>query len=431
MAAGVRETLAHALADHAARRGEPGRLLVGYSGGLDSSLLLALCHGLEPSRTMAVHIDHGYAPEAAGWQHHCRAVCSRLGVPLEVRELGLTPPVSEGAARSARYASFGSLTGPGDLLLLAHHADDQAETVLLHVLQGRGVFGMPASRPGGGGRLLRPFLSLPRRALADEAGRLGISWVEDAGNLDVSFDRNLLRQRVVPMLSERFPGLPTRLARLAARTGALERLLAGAADVARGPLEVVRLTDGRDAMERVVLLRLWLKVNDLPEAGDSALESFAGQLTAATGHQPELRLDGGTLRRYHDAVHFVPDVVPAWVERTLTVPDEVVLPQGTLTVASAGSGPRPEGTLVLRCYGAPGHPTSRLRMKRRGRERAVRELLRAAGVPPWQRAGYPLIYDDIGLLAVPGVAMRDGAAAEYGGITLWWRPSGAAERADR
>jgi tRNA(Ile)-lysidine synthase len=431
MAAGVRETLADALADHAARLGQPRRLLVGYSGGLDSSLLLALCHDLEPSRTSAIHVDHGYAAESAEWQHHCRGVCSRLGVPLVVRELGLSAPVSEGAARSARYASFGSLTGPGDLLLLAHHADDQAETVLLHVLQGRGVFGMPASRPLGGGHLLRPFLPLSRRALADEARRLGIAWVEDAGNLDVSFDRNLLRQQVLPMLLGRFPGLPARLARLADRSAARERLLAASAGIARGPLDLIRLARARDAMEQVVLLRLWLKVNELPETGDSALESFAGQLTTSTGHQPELRLDGGALRRYRDAVHFVPDVAPAWVERTLSVPDEVTLPQGTLTVTAAGSGPRPEGPLVLRCYGAPGQTSSRLLLKRRGRERAVRELLRAAGVPPWQRSGYPLLYDDVGLLAVPDVAVRDGAVAEEGAIAIGWRPSAPAAGADR
>lgn len=211
----------------------------------------------------------------------------------------------------------------------------------------------------------------------------------------------------------------------------MARLLADSAGITRGPLDLQRL-EARYPVEQVALLRLWLQVNDLPEAGDAALEEFAGQVVgASSGHQPELRLDGGALRRYRDQVHFVPTIVPAQTERALSVPDTVSLPQGVLVVTAARGGPRPRGVLELRCYGAPGATGSGLAITSGGRDRAVRELLRAAGVPPWQRPGYPLLYDDAGLLAIPGIAVRDGAAGEEDGIACSWRPSGPAGWADR
>lgn len=209
----MQAALSSAVLRHA---GQSRQLVLGLSGGLDSSLLLVLCRNFvdqNPTYGLrAVHINHGLAAEASQWERHCQRLCDIHQVPLTVRLAKIARKaereVSEDEARRARYGVFEDELKPQETLLLAHHLDDQLETLLLRLNRGSGVdglSGMPVTRPLGAGRLLRPWLGLSRPQLLSAARRLGVEWADDPSNERTHYDRNLLRNELLPRIEARWP----------------------------------------------------------------------------------------------------------------------------------------------------------------------------------------------------------------------------------
>lgn len=186
-------------------------LLVGLSGGVDSIVLLRalLAVGRRPR---AIHVHHGLSRHADDWASHCQALCSEFGVDLQVTQVTVERGSAdglEGAARRARHDAYSR--ADGDWLLLGHHAQDRAETLLFNLVRGAGMRGV-AAMPERRGRILRPLLGLTRLQIIDYAVNRGLRWVEDASNEDDRFSRNYLRHRILAPLEDRFPGVTTRLA---------------------------------------------------------------------------------------------------------------------------------------------------------------------------------------------------------------------------
>jgi tRNA(Ile)-lysidine synthase len=205
---------------------QPLRLVLGCSGGVDSTVLLhalAEARGEFPLELRAVHVHHGLLVQADAWVEAVRSHCAALGVPLQVAYVRVQPDGKglEAAARSARLRALAAV--PGDALVLAQHRDDQAETVLFRLLRGSGVAGLAAMRqiapaPLAGAAApwwLRPFLDLPKETLIAWAQERGLSWVEDPSNMSADFTRNWLRGDILPRLEARLPGVRTVLARTA------------------------------------------------------------------------------------------------------------------------------------------------------------------------------------------------------------------------
>ncbi|MDB6015394.1 MAG: tRNA(Ile)-lysidine synthase [Gammaproteobacteria bacterium] len=211
-------------------------LCVALSGGVDSTALLAALAALAAKRPRsfqlrALHVDHGLRPASKQWATHCRSLARKLHVPLKV----LTTKVErsrgtslEAAARDARYGLLAAALHPGEILLTAHHSDDQLETVLLQLLRGSGLPGisaMPALAPFAHGFLARPLLSRSRAELETWAREQGLTWVEDDTNADESLDRNYLRLRILPLIRDRWPGAATAVARSARHAAEAQSLL--------------------------------------------------------------------------------------------------------------------------------------------------------------------------------------------------------------
>lgn len=187
------------------------RWWVAYSGGLDSSVLLRSLVEIKPDQpVMALHVNHGLSECASQWQAHCQKQCDALGVKMtaEVVQVEESGRGLEDAARQARYDVFERHLQPGDALLLAHHQDDQAETLLLRLMRGSGPKGLAAMadrRPLGEGTLYRPLLNVARLSLEEQAQQWSLSWVEDDSNRSLSFDRNYLRHQIMPAIEQRWP----------------------------------------------------------------------------------------------------------------------------------------------------------------------------------------------------------------------------------
>ena len=196
------------------------RLVVAYSGGLDSMVLLhalvALRNaGLEPRPILAIHVNHQLSSNANQWQQHCESICRQWDVPLQVSRVVVNASGKglEAAARDQRYQVFSGVLQSGDGLLLAHHQNDQAETLLLRLMRGSGPKGLASMEPSkkfGAGTLLRPLLSVPRADLEVWANKFELSWVEDESNQTRDFDRNYLRHEIMPLLERRWPNFSER-----------------------------------------------------------------------------------------------------------------------------------------------------------------------------------------------------------------------------
>lgn len=428
--------LASLLADHPRVR----HLIVGYSGGLDSHVLLHLAathRARWPERTLsAVYADHGLQAASAGWGDHCARVCAALDVPFRALRIDARPAAGESpeaAARRARYAALAAELGPDMALLTAHHRDDQAETLLLQLLRGAGPHGlaaMPAAAPLGPGLLLRPLLEVDRTDLLAYAGDRGLRWIEDASNADPGFDRNYLRHRILPLLRERWPAVGRNLARSARWCAETAGWLDAAADADLARV-AGRRSDGLhlpalgelSELRRRNVVRRWLKGLGLPVPDSRQLHHILRDMpSAGRDRQPCVRWPGGEVRRYRDTLYAMSPLSPHDARRSYiwrSAPDgwpALDIPGiGQLRLRETrGAGLRAEALAPrsLRvCFRRGGE---RFRPSGRPHGQELKKLLQEAGIPPWERDRLPLLYADGKLLAVAGLGIAADQAAEPG-----------------
>jgi tRNA(Ile)-lysidine synthase len=411
---GPRSALARFLRAHPELRDR--HLVLGLSGGVDSIVLLHLLHAAAPryGYTLgALHVHHGLSPNADAWARHCRRACRTLGVPLSVRRVQVAARGGRGleaAAREARHAAM--LRARADAIVLAHHLDDQAETVLLQLLRGagpRGASAMPAVGRLGDKPLLRPLLEARREDIVRYAQRHGLEWVEDESNARESFTRNYLRHRIGPLLAARFPRWRESLARAA------------------------RHFAGVQADERA-LLRAFLAEHGLRAPSEARLLEMLKQLAAGSPRMQFVH-DGARLRSYRGRVY---------LERVAAVPapgspavfePRVWRGERALRIVELGGG-----LLRFRRVRGAGVDAARLgagvvsvRLRRGGERlqpdprrprRTLKNLFQEAGIPPWQRDRLPLVYCGDDLVWVPGLGVdcRYRAGTRAPGVALEWQP---------
>lgn len=371
----------------------PGTLWVAFSGGRDSTVLLHALHGF--AGVAATHIDHGLHPDSAAWARHCAGVAREWGVRLHTERVCVSPTGNrEAEARRKRYAAWQRLLGPGDLLAMAHHADDQVETRLWQVVTGREPGGMPAERGVGEGRLVRPMLGIRRSAVAQYAERHGLAWVEDPSNADLKLDRNYIRARLVPLIEERFPD-------------ALRHL------VRPRPKEVPSVLKATAATPSSI--RDWLR-NAGVSVATGVVDEIRRQSEAPPDRTPQVAVAPGVRAWRHAACwHLVRDI-PTLAARRCTVGCTATMAAGTLAWKRSSRG-LPHGMVVTM---RPRVGGERLRVDGRNVRKSVKSLLREAGVPPWRRQVWPLLYADDGrLVAVAGLAVAADAAAADGWQPKW------------
>lgn len=405
------------------------RWVIAYSGGLDSSLLLELCSRLSLTQPLAaVHIDHQLQAVSSTWAEHCQRQCERLAIPLTVLRV-VPDSASEAGARDARYAAFERFLQPGDCLLLAQHADDQAETLLLRLLRGAGVAGlagMPVSRKLGQAKLLRPLLEEPRSRLEQVAAALKLSPVEDPTNAQDHYERNWLRLNILPLLKQRWPALLRRCRDTAALMADADALLReratddlAASRLGAGGVSIVAMRALSPARQRN-LMHHWLEQQTGQRLSRSRLNALLhSMLSPRADAEPIEQLQGQQLRRYRDGLYLLPNALPevagSGEPLRLQVGQSHVLPHGKLTWYQADRG-LPGGLILSLAYR---HGGERLRPLGRGGSVSLKQLLQEAGVPPWLRPLQPILWSGDSIVAVPGICLCEGQAVENGWLPHW------------
>jgi len=410
-------------------------VLVAVSGGADSVALLHLLHELAPVWRLTLHVlhvDHGLRPDSAADGRFVRELGERLGVPVDVERVHVGPGSVEAAARAARYAALEAAAARvgAARIALGHTLDDQAETVLMRVLEGAGVRGLAAIPPVRG-RIIRPLLDIRRAALRDMLAAEGLDWVEDPSNRDPKFLRNRIRHELLPLLAAAYsPDVVESLARVArvARetVNALDRT---------ATLELDRLAIP-DAYA-LVLPRAALGALPAPVAAEVLRQAAARlgsraplrawahrglrRVLAETPPRRPFRLGGVSVEVSGDRIRVGARPAPALTPRVLEVPGRVELPESGCVlearIVPAADYVLPRVTDVV-AFDAAGVPRRLvIRARRRGDrlvafgggERRLKSLLIDAAVPRWDRNRLPLVEADGQILWVVG--LRRAAAA--------------------
>lgn len=423
----------------------PGeRLCVALSGGVDSVVLLDVVAVLAPRfrwHVSAIHVNHQLSANAAAWAQFCRQLCRERGVPLRVVRVTVARGDStEAAARAARYAAYRRQAAEN--VLLAHHQDDQAETVLLQLLRGAGVKGL-AAMPGArqdaerpGLRLLRPLLDVTRREIEAYAVQQGLRWVEDESNGDAQYLRNFLRREILPRLETRVPAYRTTLARAAGQMAEAAQLLDalahidGAAAAGTATLPVSALAALSPARARN-LLRCFVAQQGvrMPDARrlDEALRQA---LHAKADARVCVDLGGYTLRRHRGALQLVaaaalPPQPGEKLPRFWRGERSMVLPglDGVLHMRRRrGAGIDLEKLLAQPVTLRARQGGEKLQPAAARPRRALKDLFQMQGVPPWRRDRLPLLWSGERLVWVAGLGIDCAFVARAGapGVVPSW-----------
>ncbi|GAA5315660.1 MAG: tRNA lysidine(34) synthetase TilS [Candidatus Pelagadaptatus aseana] len=438
------QSLLHQMQNQLATLSDARRLLVGYSGGLDSSVLLhLLCQlrdqGQESRPVLAIHINHQLSPLADQWQSHCEAQCQELDVPIQVcrARVERSGRGLEDAAREQRYQAFSQLLQQGDALLLAHHQDDQAETLLLRLMRGagpRGLAAMPRSRPLGDGQLFRPLLHFQRQQLHDWAVTADMSWVDDDSNGSLDFDRNYLRHQVMPLLEERWPGFAGRWQQSAALCREADEQLQSQAcdDLTAAELRSERwgwslclaYLQSLSEFRRGNLLRQLMTQLQLPLPDSVHLEQIERQLL-----QPRDDAQGAVcwgpiqLRHYRQRLYFLPETLALGPPelQCWDLQQPLVWGDGELRaweVASAGLLLPPGSDLEVGVR----QPGDRCKPIGRGRSQTLKKLLQEYALEPWLRDSVPVLRHRGEIVAVGDLWVCEGYGSGDGpGYLLQWQ----------
>lgn len=404
------------------------RWVVAFSGGLDSTCLLHAVSALADRPPLhALHIHHGLQAQADQWQVQCRETAASLGVDFYSLRVTVEDGASvENAARRARYEAFDEFLGPGDVLLQAHHLDDQAETLLLRLFRGTGLEGLkgiPPARELGEAILVRPLLSVSRAQLESYAKRHRLTWVEDPSNRDTGFDRNYLRHSVLPHIEARWPAYRTTLARLAglATTALPEDTLNNLTFHTRKShwsaldLEALR---SLDEGSRNAALRQWLAQTGFTPSLAQLQALQKSMLWSSVDAEPVFDLGEFQVRRFRDVL-YITRLTAFDAAQEIPWDGGSVLDIAGVGKLSAIGGSQPERfTVRFRRGGERCRPSGRAHSQR------LKKLLQESNIPPWRRDRLPLIYLEGELAAVADVFICADYADRLSGWRFIWQPEG-------
>ena len=414
-------------------------ICIAYSGGLDSHVLLHVLSQIKSElnvKLKALHVNHGFSEEATNWVSHCEITCQKLGVQIETMVIDQVCPVGESLeawARDKRYELLTKMSAK-DVLVTAHHKEDQAETLLLQLNRGAGVRGlasMPIVKERAKTTHLRPLLAYDREQITQYANKEGLHWIEDESNNNKRFDRNYIRHEILPKLRERWPAIDSNYFRVSSLQAQASELLD---DLAR--IDLVSLQTEHDKKlelkglkllsrsRRNNAVRYWLRSFNIQMPSASQMEQISINLIESSDSaSPLIKLAGYELRRYRDWLYLVDELenidfrehFNLELGTTLTLNDESQLQTNWGAEVGIKLGESVEGELQVR-YRQGGE---RIHLPGKTHTQSLKQLFQEAAVPPWIRERVPLFFIDTTLVGVAGFWIDEAYISD--GTELAWK----------
>jgi tRNA(Ile)-lysidine synthase len=408
-------------------------MTVALSGGMDSVLLLHLLHQLQKTHHFtlkASHVHHGLSKNADKWVKFCEKVCTKLSVPLDVHYIKLPQKKSlgiEGEARRLRYEKL--LQSKTDLVVLAHHEDDQAETFLLQLIRGAGVKGLSSmAHFDDSRRLWRPLLNTSRTDINSYAKKHQLKWIEDESNQNIDFDRNFIRSKVLPILKNRFNHIIKVISRSTNHLAEAQHLLDDLAKIDlksylksnkyRHKLQVKTLDKLSNSRAKNIL-RYWLEINDQLMPSKDLLDELLRQvLTAKKDATIKIQISKDfEIRRYKDEIYIVQKNQKKQknYEIIWNGESEILLPNGTQLnfkkVKGSGINFKFLKGQKLKIRNRQGGEFFKPNSKRPTKK--IKQLLQESDLPPWQRESFPIIFVGDELAALPNFGIDQKYQADH------------------
>ena len=392
---------------------------VAFSGGLDSQVLLDLCaKSAFHSRITAVYVNHGLQQQADDWQQHCAESSDKLQLKFLALSVDANPKQGESpeeAARNARYQALKSVLAVDDVLLVAQHREDQLETMLLQLFRGAGLSGLSSmgqSAKFGKGYLYRPLLASPKQAIVDYAQQHHLQWLEDPSNQEICFDRNFLRQSIIPQLKQRWSALDVTVSRAAEHCAQAQSFIDDQTPAlyqqvfnsSQNALSIEHLLASDNYQQRLVI-RYWFQQYALKMPSSQFIARiFTDVVNARIDAQPQLYSQAYFIRRYQGFLFLVKsNPIDLQAVFTNLSPDKPLSLANNgylhlLTTKGIGISQQYwQNSNVTVAYRQGGE---RLRLVGREGHHSLKKLYQQAKIPTWQRDKIPLIFLEGQLAAV-------------------------------
>lgn len=385
---------------------------IAYSGGMDSHVLLDLCAQQSEFHFKVIHVNHHLHEHASEWAKHCQSMVETYNLPFMRKDVHVKKDRGESLeanARLLRYKAISDVMSDGDVLLTAHHEDDQAETLMLQLMRGAGIHGlsaMPVSKSFANGIHFRPLLSYSREKLQAYALKHQLQWIEDGSNLNIDIKRNWLRHQVIPQMKKISPSVATCMARSAKLCGEATAILEEWAEeklerfIGRTPYTLsVKALLSVNEHRRHFILRAWLKKQNCLMPSSKKLEAISKDVLGAnTDRMPCVQYGHVEIRRYQNDLYCM-----------TTLPEPSLHPitwdlQKNLMIDNVGV------LQVERCdgIGLKRLPEVEVRFRQggeklyiNGQHQTLKNFFNRLKIPVWKRSRLPLLYVDDTIICIP------------------------------
>jgi len=409
-------------------------IVVAYSGGVDSQVLLHALIQLKQTKKLAnsiivCHINHGISQYSDDWQLFAQQQCQYYQVKLVVNAVNVKEKAQqslEALARDARYKALQSVNEERSIILTGHHSDDQSETLLLALKRGAGLKGlssMPEISQLEQHLLVRPFLHVSREVIIAYAQEHNLKWIEDDSNDDTRFDRNFIRQEIMPLLTKRWPSINKTINRSAQHCMEGQLLLDELAqqDLNECHVEVISLSV--EKLKKLSqarfnnLLRFFMASQQCLMPSTEQLKQVYQQIFASEDKNPSVKVGDHYFRRYKNALHLTSDFqdVSQWqCELNLAVNSEVKLPDNLGQISIKIDALPTSEYVQIQYFSAKGvlikslaipiskkeqkvmikfeHNNPRCLPDYRQHSRDLKKVLQELNIAPWQRKRIPFLY---------------------------------------
>ena len=412
---------------------------IALSGGIDSVVLLHALSQLKVKLKLqlsAIHINHDLSSNADDWLIFCHNKCKELGIPIKSEKINIKHDISMGIEAAARKGRYQALeTYRKGILVLGHHQNDQAETLLLQLFRGSGLNGLAAMPLYDQERFIwRPLLKINKEIIEGYAKENSLNFIKDESNDNLQFDRNFLRKNVLPLIKSRYPDIINTISRSSENIAEglnLHKAIAKedaniffSKNKERLSLTMIKVLE----KERVVnLIRWWLDVNKKMMPSKKTMSELYKQIKNVK-KDALLNIDISesiSIKAYRDELFLVEKGIKIDPYELIWRGEELVeLPGNTKLIfkksLGAGFSLSKIGSKTLTIQNRNGGES--FKPKNNQPTRTLKYLLQTSNIPPWKRQLMPLIFSENDLVAVPnfGVHYKFQAEENESGWEIDW-----------